>query len=90
MENSTVIATIPHIRIQQLPDPAEHAIVLLDVWGGDLLKAWTMALDLAHLAARKNDIQERDYFVEVADIVARQRPTHLSAEFYRNDKFLSH
>lgn len=66
--------------ILQCPDPAEHALVLIEVEQGDLVAAWTLALNnRCHAPSR----EEQAYWFEVAEAIARHRPAYTDPQFYR-------
>lgn len=87
MEQQTVdIRTGPPVfGGEQFPDPVEHAKVLIDVKHGDHLGAWTLAL-LVLRYTPKSYRSEREYWFEVAEAIAKCRPTHIESHFLRGSQ----
>jgi hypothetical protein len=70
--------------ILQCPSPAEHAAVLIEVEHGDLVAAWSLALN-NRMYARGTELQ--DYWFLVAEAIAAQRDNVHDALFLRGHKF---
>jgi hypothetical protein len=74
------------VALPLLPDPSEHALVLIDINGGDYLAAWTHAL-LVLRYTPKNDLPQRQYWSEVAEAIANSRLSHTEPQFMRGSRF---
>lgn len=86
LENTRLDAA--RVWMHKSADPESHAAVLLILKNGDQLAAWMLALRLLRYTP-KSEPAQREYWFNVAEIIARTRPVSGEPSFLRGRQFVS-